>query len=226
MSTVINATAAKLNATAAELNATAASAANKVDAAIAASVEQKQPVVAANAGQSTIATAQPTESRGFFGTIYDGVASVFTWIKDKFVAIYNFIFGSCSSACEADVQPTELDKLVAKQARFEQYHKDFKAEGWKNVFNAMPKEDQDLLIKEDMRAIAKGKSLENDAEINEYVESRFKVQEKIEHSLTFVRDLQNDTDFVATVEVPNYLEAIAEGIAEEVETLKAQEEKK
>lgn len=207
-------------------NATAAPAANKVDAAQAAPVEQKQPVVAADAGQSTLATAQPTESRGFFGTIYDGVASVFTWIKDKFVAIYNFIFGSCSSACEADATPeTELQKLQAKQARFEQYHKDFKAEGWKDVFNAMPKEDQDLIIKQDMRAVAVHKKVE-DADIDGYVESRFKVQDKIDYSLELVRDLKDDKDYIAAVEVPNYLEEIAAAIAEKVDTLKAQEEKK
>jgi hypothetical protein len=208
-------------------NATAAPAANNVDAAQSAPVEQKQPVVAADAGKSSLETAQPTESRGFFGTIYDGVASVFTWIKDKFVAIYNFIFGSCSSACEveAPAQPTDLQKLQAKQARFEQYHKDFKAEGWKDVFNAMPKEDQDLIIKEDMRAIAVHKKIE-DADIDAYVESRFKVQDKIDYSLKLVRDLQDDVDYKASIAVTDYLETISQAIGEEIDTLKAQEEKK
>jgi len=205
-------------------NATAATAANKVDAAQSASVEQKQTAAPVVDGQSTIASAQPTESRGFFGTIYDGVASVFTWIKDKFVAIYNWIFGSCSSACEAPAQ-TQLEKLGAQHDRFGQYIQNFKAEGWKDVFNAMPKEDQDLLIKEDMKAIAHGKGVAEE-DVAAYVESRFKVQEKIEHSLKFVRDLENDDNFVATVEVPNYLDSIVEAIGDEFAALKAQEEKK
>lgn len=207
-------------------NATAASAANNVDAANSAPVEQKQPVVAPVDGQSTLAPAQPTESRGFFGTIYDGVASVFTWIKDKFVAIYNWIFGSCSSASEVKpAEATQLEKLGAQFDRFGQYIQNFKVEGWKEVFNAMPKEDQDLLIREDMRAIAKGKDVAKEDRA-EYIESRLKVQENIEHSLKFVRDLENDNTFVAADEVPNYLDSIAESIGDEIAALKAQEEKK
>lgn len=207
-------------------NATAAPAANKVDAANSAPVEQKQPVVAPVDGQSTLAPAQPTESRGFFGTIYDGVASVFTWIKDTFVAIYNWIFGSCSSASEVKpAEATQLEKLGAQFDRFGQYIQNFKAEGWKEVFNAMPKEDQDLLIREDMRAIAKGKDVAKEDRA-EYIESRLKVQENIEHSLKFVRDLENDNTFVAADEVPNYLDSIQESIGDEIAALKAQEEKK
>lgn len=186
-------------------------------------------------GTSTLASANTSEERGFFGTIYDGIASVFSWIKDKFVAAYNWICCSSSSDTDsidqvnddlsADMGNTQkIEALKQDQTAFKELATSFNADTWTATFNGLTKEQQDRIVREDLFAWANVKLQEpTTADKLSFVESALKVQQDVDDALRFVRDLNDDivdgTTYEAAKIVPKYLNRIAERIGKEIEEL-------
>lgn len=200
--------------------------------------EVKQPVVQVD-GQSTIASAKEPEERGFFGSVVDRVAGVFSWIKDKIVAFFSYIF-CCSTDATINEEISKLAdrKILVDNARTafikirnEDTSVDKKAfkDQWKTAFAALPQDLQDELVKEDIRKLAQEKG--NDAaQVEAAVENGFKDEAIRNKSLSFIRDLTVLTyketipaEYYSAADdkyIPSYLQHIAANIANRISALK------
>lgn len=204
--------------------------------------EVKQPVVQVD-GQSTIASAKEPEERGFFRSVVDHVVGAFSWVKNKIVAFFSYIF-----CCSTDAtRNEEITKLADRKAlvdttranfiktRNEDMSADKKAlkDAWKTAFAALPQDLQDELVKEDISKLGREKGLSGEA-LAKFVEDNSKNEKAINARLSFVRDLvafkdtnphdlNNPEVYSADQDryIPSYLQHIAGSIAKQISDLEA-----